>query len=66
MQDHNIETRLFSLHRSSNVIWFRFGIKGPGLCFKNTSTLFSERNMSKKYLSLGFGWRVIYLKSIED
>jgi len=55
-----VTTRYFSAHLSRGGLWFRFF--GRGLTFTRGTLLFSERYGYQKYLKLGFGWRVKYLR----
>jgi hypothetical protein len=55
--------RLFSYYKDEEGFWFRFGLRGPGLSFRNRNyeMLFSERNGYRKSLKLPYGWRVLWL-----
>lgn len=42
-----------------DVVWFRLGRQGPGIAFKRTPLLFSERHGHRKFIRVGFGWRLV-------
>ena len=51
---------------SKDLMWVRLKRLDIGIAIKRTPMLFSERNKIKKYLPLGFGWRMIYLGGLNE
>jgi len=47
---------------SRDLIWFRFGKRERGFSIKRTELMFSERYGYTRFVSLPFGWRLVFLK----